>query len=151
MQVPIVGQAGVAVNSAAAPNKSQAPTLNYNAFLQLLMAQMRNQDPTSPADSTQWVSQLATFSSVEQAIQTNAKLDQLVQNSNLSDAESLIGRTVTSADAAVSGVVVSVVMSSSGAVATLDNNAKIAITSGKTISKCRKQMGSNLCARLSGR
>lgn len=135
MQVPIVGQAGVAVNSAAAPNKSQAPTLNYNAFLQLLMAQMRNQDPTSPADSTQWVSQLATFSSVEQAIQTNAKLDQLVQNSNLSDAESLIGRTVTSADAAVSGVVVSVVMSSSGAVATLDNNAKIAITSGITISK----------------
>lgn len=137
MQVPIVNQAGAAVNSsgAAASGKSGAGSLNYNAFLQLLMAQMRNQDPTAPADSTQWVSQLATFSSVEQSIQANAKLDQILQNSSFSDAESLIGRTVTSADAAISGVVVSITMTSNGAIATLDNKTTLAITPDITVSR----------------
>jgi flagellar basal-body rod modification protein FlgD len=37
-------------------------------FLQLLVAQLKNQDPLSPTDSTQFVSQLAQFSELEQVI-----------------------------------------------------------------------------------
>lgn len=40
-------------------------------FLQLLVAQIKNQDPTNPMDSTQFVAQLAQFSSLEQLISLN--------------------------------------------------------------------------------
>ena len=49
----------------------------FNTFLQLLTAQIRNQDPLSPLDSTQFVEQLATFSSLEQQVQTNSSLDNI--------------------------------------------------------------------------
>ncbi len=120
--------------SSASASGAAAQTLNYNNFLQLLMAQMKNQDPTSPTDSTQWVSQLATFSSVEQAIQTNAKLDQILQNSNFADAGSLIGRNFTSADGKTSGVIVSVATSANGAMATLSDGSSAQLVSGATIS-----------------
>ena len=41
---------------------------NEQMFLQLLVAQLKNQDPLSPADPTQFVSQLAQFSELEQVI-----------------------------------------------------------------------------------
>ncbi|HMN70963.1 MAG TPA: flagellar hook assembly protein FlgD [Rhodoblastus sp.] len=113
---------------------SGVSTLGYNDFLQLLMAQMRNQDPTAPTDSTQWVSQLATFSSVEQAVQANSKLDQILQNTSLTDAEALLGRKVSSLDGSVSGVVTAVTILNGGLVATLDNGAILPISSDVTIS-----------------
>lgn len=128
-----------ATTTSAASNVQNAvgkgvSTLDYNAFLKLLMAQMKNQDPTNPTDSTQWVSQLATFSNVEQALQMNSKLGQILASSSMAEAESLIGRTLTSADGALSGKVMSVVVSSSGSVANLDNGAKLAIGAGVTVS-----------------
>ena len=44
-------------------------------FLQLLVAQIRNQDPLNPQDPTQFVSQLAEFSSLEQLISMRQSLD----------------------------------------------------------------------------
>ncbi|MEM9670126.1 MAG: flagellar hook capping FlgD N-terminal domain-containing protein [Pseudomonadota bacterium] len=46
----------------------------FNNFLQLLTAQVQNQDPLSPLDSTQFVEQLATFSALEQQVETNSTL-----------------------------------------------------------------------------
>ncbi len=79
--------------------------MDYNAFLKLLIAQLKNQDPTKPMDSTQFVAQLATFSQVEQSIATNSKLDALLTASALSMADGVIGRTITSADGTTSGIV----------------------------------------------
>ena len=59
---------------------------------------MKNQDPTKPMDSAQFVAQLASFSSVEQAVKTNAKLDAMMSALALSQAEGFIGRTIISAD-----------------------------------------------------
>jgi flagellar basal-body rod modification protein FlgD len=52
---------------------------DLDTFLKLLTAQIRNQDPMEPTDATQYASQLATFSNVEQAVRTNEILEGLAQ------------------------------------------------------------------------
>ncbi|MCI4678796.1 flagellar hook assembly protein FlgD [Rhodoblastus acidophilus] len=122
--------ATISANSTAA----QAATINYNEFLQLLVTELQNQDPTNPMDPTQQVSQLASFSSVEQQVQTNSTLTSLLNNSYISQAEAAIGKTATSADGSVSGTISSVSISSSGATATLTDGNTLSLGTGVTIS-----------------
>lgn len=75
---------------------SGAGAVDFQSFLQLLTAQLRNQDPLSPLDSTQFVAQLANFSTVEQLVSANARLDRLADGltgGGLDDYASWIGRT----------------------------------------------------------
>ena len=51
---------------------------NYEMFLNLLTAQMKNQDPLDPLDATQFVDQLVSFSGVEQQIAQNQNLESLL-------------------------------------------------------------------------
>lgn len=51
-------------------------------FLQLLVAQLQNQDPMNPADSTQFVSQLAQFSELEQVMAIRTNTDTLVTDAS---------------------------------------------------------------------
>lgn len=71
--------------------------LGKDAFLNLLTAQLKFQDPLKPMDSTAFVAQLAQFRELETAIETNKKLDQLVSGnkamSNLG-AATLLGHKV---------------------------------------------------------
>jgi flagellar basal-body rod modification protein FlgD len=115
-------------------SKSTAKTaVDYQSFLKLLIAEMKNQDPTKPMDSTQYVAQLATFSQVEQSVQTNTKLDQILQSSALSQADALIGRSITSADGKTTGTVASVRLASTGLIAVLGNGAEVAVGPGVTV------------------
>jgi flagellar basal-body rod modification protein FlgD len=69
----------------------------FDTFLMLLTTQLQNQDPLDPMESSEFTSQLVQFSGVEQAINTNKKLEQLVmlQTSNqLNSAVAFIGKTV---------------------------------------------------------
>ncbi|MPT24339.1 MULTISPECIES: flagellar hook assembly protein FlgD [Ancylobacter] len=116
--------------SAAAPAKSGGSTLDYSAFLQLLVAQMKTQDPTKPMDSAQYLGQLASFSQVEQSVSANAKLDRLLTSSALQIADAAVGRTVTSADGSVTGQVASVRITSEAPVATLTDGREITLGSG---------------------
>jgi flagellar basal-body rod modification protein FlgD len=116
-----------------ATTNEKSNTLDYSAFLQLLIAQIQNQDPTAPMDPTEQVSQLASFSAVEQQVKANAKLDSLLTAFALSQADSVIGRTITSPDGDVSGKVASVRIIDGGAVAVLENGSEIQLTSGVTI------------------
>ena len=112
--------------------------VDYNTFLRLLIAEMKNQDPTNPMDTSQYMSQFAQLSSVEQAMQTNNKLDALLSSQSLSQANGLIGKTVSFTDstgASCSGKVASVSINSDGSVATLENGTKVAIGPGLTISQ----------------
>ena len=52
---------------------------NFTSFLNMLMTQLQNQDPTSPMDTSQFTSELVQFTSVEQQINTNSSLTQLIQ------------------------------------------------------------------------
>jgi Flagellar hook capping protein len=120
--------------SGTTETNASAASLNYNTFLKLLLEQMRNQDPTAPMKSTDYMAQLATFSQVEQTMIGNNKLDALLSSSVLSQADSVIGRTVTSADGTLSGQVSSVRITNDGAVAKLSTGEEVLITPGIVIS-----------------
>src|SRR2546423_14866086 len=51
---------------------------NESTFLKLLMAQVQNQDPMNPTDSTQFIGQLVQFSSLEQLLGINQGIQSLV-------------------------------------------------------------------------
>src|SRR5271155_1980728 len=102
--VPSSAASSTASSTASAATQS----LSYNDFLTLLMAEMKNQDPTQPMDPSQMVSQLATVSEVGQAVQTNTTLSSLLTATSLSQAEQLVGQTITSSDGTTSGEVASI-------------------------------------------
>jgi flagellar basal-body rod modification protein FlgD len=119
---------------ASATQQTKSSGGDFNTFLQLLVTELKNQDPNKPMDPTQTVTQLATFSSVEQAVKTNTLLASLNSNAGLSQAGSLIGHTVTSSDGSVTGVVKSIQVTDTGLVATLADGKQMLIGSGVTIS-----------------
>jgi flagellar basal-body rod modification protein FlgD len=121
-------------SATVASTTAKSVTLNYNQFLQLLMTEMKNQDPTQPMDPTQQLSQLASFSAVEQQVQTNSTLTSLLNTTAISQAESAVGRKVTSADGTASGTISSVTINASGSTATLTNGQTLTLGSGVTIS-----------------
>ena len=86
------------VQTGVSTTNSSAQTLSadMNTFLTLLTTQLKYQDPMDPMDTAEFTNQLVQYSSVEQAIQTNSKLDNLLTLtiSNLgAQAVSYIGKT----------------------------------------------------------
>lgn len=128
------GLTATAATTAAATSGTKADskqaTLDYNSFLQLLVAQMKNQDPLNPTDPTQQLSQLASFSNVEQSIKVNQKLESMITLSSLNQADAVLGRTISNADGTISGVVKSVQATDAGAIATLDSGKTLTLGSG---------------------
>ena len=118
------------VSATESNSDSKDATLNYESFLKLPVAQLKNQDPTEPMDATAQMAQLATFSQVEQTIKTNSNLESLLQRTSLQEADSVIGRTVTSEDGKITGVVKEVTLYTDGIVATLDSGEKLVIGPG---------------------
>ena len=64
---------------------------DYSNFLTLLTTQLKNQDPLSPMDVTQFTQQLVQFSAVEQQINGNKKLDQLIGLQSTANAYGAVG------------------------------------------------------------
>ncbi len=62
-----------------APEASTGADSDFDTFLTLLTAQLRNQDPLKPVESTAFVAQLASFSAVEQQVQSNTKLENILE------------------------------------------------------------------------
>jgi flagellar basal-body rod modification protein FlgD len=128
----------VSHNTPVAPNSTTqsdaaAASIDYNAFLRLLIAQMKNQDPTKPMDSAQFMAQLASFSNVEQGIKMNQKLDSMMTSLALSQVDGLVGRTIISADGSIAGTVMALHVVSGGAVALLEDGREVPLGPGVTI------------------
>ena len=91
---------GVAFKESTGGGTSTAATSlaeTFDTFLLLLTTQLQNQDPLDPMRSEEFTQQLVQFAGVEQSINTNKKLDQLVQlqtSSQLNSAVSFIGKLV---------------------------------------------------------
>lgn len=81
----------------AATTTNSTGTLGKDAFLQLLVTQMKNQNPLDPQDNTQFVAQLAQFSSLESMQNLTKTVDTIAssyQSSQALQASSLVGRSV---------------------------------------------------------
>jgi len=81
---------------------------NFSTFLTLLTAQLKNQDPTSPMDSSTFTQQLVEYSQVEQQINTNTNLQTLItqgQSQGSAMATNYLGKkvTITNGEAGLSG------------------------------------------------
>ena len=129
-----VSSSAAITSSGTQNNDTPTANVDYQAFLKLLVAEMKHQDPTEPMKSTDYVAQLASFSQVEQSVQLNTKLDQLLQTTSLTQAGALIGRTITSADGEVTGTVKEVKLYSDGLMAILEDGGEVAVLPGVTIS-----------------
>lgn len=133
MQVSTVASTSAANQQTQANADAAAASIDYNAFLRLLIAQMKNQDPTKPMDSAQFMAQLASFSNVEQGIKMNQKLDSLMTSLALSQVDGIVGRTIVSADGSIVGKVAALHVVSGGAVALLEDGREVPLGPGITI------------------
>ncbi len=77
-----------AVREAEAAKRNPSTEVGQDEFLKLLIAQLQNQDPTNPEDSSEFAAQLAQYSSVEQQIAIRAGIDKLVAASERKDTDS---------------------------------------------------------------
>lgn len=76
MADPVIGGIDTSkADSYVSNKKEKSNDLDKDAFLQLLVAQMRYQDPMNPGDSTQYMSQLAQYSSLEATMNISTTLE----------------------------------------------------------------------------
>lgn len=108
-----------------------------NEFLQMLITQLKNQDPTNPVDDTAMLSEEAQFSTLEQMQNMNTNLVSLMSMQNVSQAVSLVGKSITGVDAngaAASGQVASLVFNSGTPELKLADGSIVPLSNIQTIS-----------------
>jgi len=80
--------------STAAKAKSNNSLADTNVFLKLLTTELCNQDPTNPTDGTEYISQLAQFTSLQQTQEINEGIKTIILSKDLSSGTSMIGKEV---------------------------------------------------------
>lgn len=105
MTIDVSSASGYAVTGAAGttPAKTATKELDKQAFLQLLTAQLRNQDPSSPMDSSDLMAQTTQMSTMEQLVELTTTSRESFSLQMRMAAANLVGQTVTytGADGAV--------------------------------------------------
>ncbi|OWR27848.1 flagellar hook capping protein [Saccharibacillus sp. O23] len=79
--------------AAASKKESDSATMGKDQFMTILIAQLKNQDPLSPMDNSQFTAQMAQFSSLEQLMNMSTQLTQM--NASMGTASQLIGQKIT--------------------------------------------------------
>lgn len=133
MQLNSASNVAVASNGSSAPAK-KSDLVSTDAFMQLLVAQLKNQDPTKPVDSAQYVSQLASLSGLEQTVKQTAALDRLASLAAGSEAGSVLGLQARSADGATIGIVQFTRVGPDGITMVLDSGHELLLGEGVSLS-----------------
>lgn len=91
----------------AVNGRTASSELGKDDFLKLLLAQLANQDPSSPMENTEFIGQMAQFSSLEQMTNMNTEFSKLASLLHSSEAVNTIGKTVDIEDGnfSINGVV----------------------------------------------
>ncbi len=110
--------------TSSATNVGSASSITTN-YLNLLITQMENQDPLDPMDNNQMTSQMAELSELQQMQNMSTSFSQVLSNSQLQYATSLIGKQVTYTPSgqttAISGTVIAVQMVNSAPMVIVNN------------------------------
>jgi flagellar basal-body rod modification protein FlgD len=83
---------GNSTSSGSSTSSSPSTNVTENMFLQLLVAQLENQDPMNPADGTQFLGELAQFQQLEQSMNTGQDVSAIRQ-----DLDQLVGPSIGTA------------------------------------------------------
>jgi flagellar basal-body rod modification protein FlgD len=105
--------------------KPSGNTVDKDTFLKLLVAQLKYQDPSKPADPSQFISQTAQFSEVEKLTDLSTQLTALVGAQQATGATSMIGRRITAAGSDgkdVTGIVSGMKITTAGPVLKVGNS-----------------------------
>jgi flagellar basal-body rod modification protein FlgD len=89
---------GPASTPGAPPPRNPRGELGKDDFLKLFVAQLQHQDPMSPMQDTEFMGQMASFSTLEQVSKLAAANEKVAASLALGQAVGLIGRTVTYTD-----------------------------------------------------
>lgn len=107
---PTTGASGSAQASGSASGAAGTSSGNSalsasgeDTFLKLLVAQMKNQDPSSPMDTTSFVTELAQFNTVEQMLNLSQTMQSELSAQQATEGTVLLGRTVTYAVPSIDG------------------------------------------------
>ena len=95
MTTPISGAPGTTPTTPGTTPSASKNNMDKDLFLKLLVAQLKYQDPSNPADPTQFMAQTAQFTMVEKLNEVAAAQQQLVTAQLMLGATNLVGRTVT--------------------------------------------------------
>jgi flagellar basal-body rod modification protein FlgD len=123
----LTGTTGAQAATTSTPTNPNA-SLGKDDFLKLFVAQMQHQDPMNPTDNSEFMAQMAQFSSLEQMSNMAKSNQELVSALTLGQAVGLIGRNVTytdSAGAEQTGVVEKVSTESGSPVLTVAGKAGV--------------------------
>ncbi|MTI58786.1 MAG: flagellar hook capping protein [Firmicutes bacterium] len=116
-------------SSSSQIEREDGNNLDKNAFFELLTTQLQYQDPLNPMDNTQFIAQMAQFSSLEQMENMNANMTQFLRIQGLSEGASLIGKTVETIDPesgeTIKGEVVKVTFEDGNMYVYFDENTKL--------------------------
>jgi flagellar basal-body rod modification protein FlgD len=94
MTSPIAGSTGTVSTSTATTTVDRSDQMDKDTFLKLLVAQMRYQDPSNPASSSELMAQTATFSQVEQLQQIAGQNASMLALQRATSAGTLVGHSV---------------------------------------------------------
>lgn len=90
-----VGTVGAEETAKAASSSDAFGQLGQDAFLKLLVAQMKYQDPSNPTDSTAFLAQTAQYAVVEKITAMSELNQKVLDASNAQSAASMLGKSVT--------------------------------------------------------
>ena len=102
MAIDALSAAALGSGATVAKTDAKAVAEDFDAFLQLLTTQLKNQNPLEPMDTNEFTNQLVQFSSVEQQIKSNENLEKLLALSTSNATSTVvgyIGKTVTASGA----------------------------------------------------
>jgi flagellar basal-body rod modification protein FlgD len=97
-KIAAMATAGTPAPQATSTESKSKTEMDKDMFLKLLVAQLKYQDPTKPADTTQFLAQTAQFTVVEKLSELSKQQTEMVTAQLMNSATNLIGRTVTYTD-----------------------------------------------------
>jgi flagellar basal-body rod modification protein FlgD len=98
--MPIDAVSTIANTAAATPVRQPAQVMDGDAYMELFLASLKNQDPSEPMSSSEMMQSTATLSQMQMLDGLNSTMESLILSQTQSTATSLIGRSVSFVDGA---------------------------------------------------